>query len=154
MALSGFIGLGCGSKKSMPEDKNVEQSLSVDQTLTKAKSLAKKGELDQAMRFYRAVLEKFPGNKRAIEGLKSLDRPKANQEQIVFNKAPTQEQIDGLIALYNQGQLQEALEQGTALARQYPNVALILNMLGAVNAGLGRLDQAVASYTKALQIQA
>jgi tetratricopeptide (TPR) repeat protein len=127
--------------------------LSVDLALIKAKTLAKKGELNQAMEFYRAVLEKFPGNKRAIEGLKSLERPKPNREQIVINKAPIQDQINGLMALYNQGRLQEALELGAALAEQYPNVPLILNILGAVNAGLGRLDQAVASYTKALQIK-
>ncbi len=127
--------------------------LSVDQTLIKAKSLAKKDSPDQAMQLYQAVLKRFPRNKRAIEGLNLLERPKPNQEQIVLNKAPTQEQINGLIALYNQGQLQEALDQGTALYEQYPNVPLILNILGAVNAGLGRLDQAVASYSKALQIK-
>ena len=50
--------------------------LSVDLALIRANTLAKKGELNQAMAFYRAVLEKFPGNKRAIEGLKSLTRSK------------------------------------------------------------------------------
>ena len=90
--------------------------LSVDLALIKAKTFAKKGAPDQAMQLYQAVLKRFPGNKRAIEGLKSLEMPKPNQEQIVLNKAPTQEQINGLIALYNQGQLQEALDQGAALA--------------------------------------
>ena len=61
---------------------------------------------------------------------------KLDQEQIALNKEPTEDQINGLIALYNQGQLQEALDQGTALAEQYPNVPLILNIMGAVNAGL------------------
>ncbi len=127
--------------------------LSVNLALIKAKTFAKKGAPDQAMQLYQAVLKRFPGNKRAIEGLKSLERPKPDQEQIILDKAPTQEQINGLIALYNQGQLQEALDQGAALAEQYPNAPLILNILGVVNAGLGRLDQAVASYTKALQIK-
>ena len=129
------------------------KALSVDLALLKAKALAKKGAPDQAMQLYRAVLKKFPGNKRAIEGLKSLTRPKPNQKQIVLNKAPSQEQIDGLIALYQRGRLQDALEQGAALAERHPNVPLILNILGAANAGLGRLDQAVARYTKALQIK-
>jgi len=129
------------------------KALSVDLALLKAKALAKKGASDQAMQLYRAVLKKFPGNKRAIEGLKSLTRPKPNQKQIVLNKAPSQEQIDGLIALYQRGRLQDALEQGAALAERHPNVPLILNILGAANAGLGRLDQAVARYTKALQIK-
>ena len=127
--------------------------LSVDLALIKAKTFAKKGAPDQAMQLYQAVLKRFPGNKRAIAGLKSLERPKPNREQIVLNKAPTQEQINGLMALYNQGRLQEALELGAALAEQYPNVPLIPNILGAVNAATGRLEEAVASYTKALQIK-
>ena len=127
--------------------------LSVDQALIKAKTFAKKGAPDQAMQLYRAVLKRFPGNKRAIEGLKSLTRPKPHREQIVLNKAPTQEQINGLILLYNQGSLREALEQGTALAERHPTAVIIHNILGGVNAGLGRLDQAVESLTKALQIK-
>jgi hypothetical protein len=115
--------------------------LSVDLALIKAKTFAKKGAPDQAMQLYQAVLKRFPGNKRAIEGLKSLTRPKPNREQIVLNKAPTQEQINGLIALYNQGRNQEVLDQGTALAEQYPNVPLIPNILGAVNAGFTCVDK-------------
>ena len=46
--------------------------LSVDRTLVKAKTFARKGAPNQAMQLYQEVLEKFPGNKRALEGLKSL----------------------------------------------------------------------------------
>ena len=44
--------------------------LSVGLALIKAKSLAVKGAPDQAMQLYLAVLKKFPGNKRAIKGMK------------------------------------------------------------------------------------
>ena len=118
-----------------------DKSLNVDQALKRAKSLAKKGELEQATELYSAVLEKFPANKRAKEGLNSLNYQGASPEYIAT-----------LNALYQRGQLQEALEQGTALAERYPNVPEIFNVLGLVNANLGRLDLAVASYTKALQI--
>jgi tetratricopeptide (TPR) repeat protein len=127
--------------------------LSVDQALIKAKSLAEEGEFDQAMRVYQAVLGKFPGNQRATEGLKSLKRPTPNREQKVLNPGPTQEQIDGLIALINRSRFLEALEQAAALAERHPTAAVIHNILGRVNAGLGRSDQAVASLTKALQIK-
>ena len=118
-----------------------DKSLNVDQALKNAKSHAKKGELEQATDLYRRVLEKFPANKRAKEGLNSLN-----------HQAPSPEHIATLNALYQRGQLQEALEQGTALAEQYPNLPEIFNVLGLVNAKLGRLDLAVASYTKAMQI--
>ena len=126
-------------------------SLSVDQALLRAKRHAKKGEADLAAQEYNSVLEKFPKNKRAIDGLKALQQPSTAKTAI--NAEPSQEQINGLNALYNQGKLQETLVQGEALASQFPNVPFTLNLLGGVNAGLGRLEQAVASYTKALQIK-
>ena len=127
--------------------------LSVNLALIKAKTLARNGTPDEAMKLYQEVLNRFPGNKRAIEGVKSLELAKSNREQSTLNTTPSQEQIDGLIALYNQGRNQEALEQGTALAEQYPDAPLILNILGAVNAALGRQEEAVTSYTKALQLK-
>ena len=47
--------------------------LSVNLALIKAKTFAKKGAPDQAMQLYQAVLKRYPGNKWAIEGLKSLE---------------------------------------------------------------------------------
>ena len=126
--------------------------LSVDLALKKARTLARKGAPDQAVQLYQAVLKKFPGNKRAIEGLKSLGRPRPSQAPAILNTGPTQQQIDGLIALYERGRLQEALRQGTALVERYPNVPLILNILGVVNAVAGHLDEAAANLTKALRI--
>jgi len=127
--------------------------LSVDLALTKAKTLIRNGAPDQARQLYQEVLNRFPGNKRAIEGLQSLTRSNRGQGKTVPNAGPNQDQINGLISLYNQRRLQEALEQGTALAKQYPTAFVIHNILGAVNADLGRLDQAVASYSKALRIK-
>ena len=125
--------------------------LYVDQALRKAKRHANKGEADLAAQQYKSVLEKYPNNPRAIEGLKALQQPRTVKSTI--NASPSQERMNELIALYNQGKLQEALVQGEALAQQFPNVPLLPNLLGAVNTGLGRLEQAVSSFTKALQIK-
>ena len=68
------------------------------------------------------------------------------------NVEPSQGQFSALIALYNQGKLEQALDEGKALEKQFPSTAYIPNLLGIVNASLGRLEQAVASYEKALAI--
>lgn len=68
-------------------------------------------------------------------------------------KRPTREQIGGLIALCNQGKLNEALPYGEALAKEFPEVSLIRNLLGAVNFSLGRVDEAVEDYRRALEIK-
>ncbi|NQV69812.1 MAG: tetratricopeptide repeat protein [Pseudohongiella sp.] len=116
-------------------------SPSVDQILRKAKSHASKGETDLAAQKYESILQKYPQNQQAIAGLKALK-----------NIEPPPKQTNALIALYNQGQLQQALDYGEALEKQFPHMLLIPNILGATNVGLGRFEQALANYTKALQI--
>ncbi len=69
------------------------------------------------------------------------------------NTGPSREQLMGLTTLYKQGRLQEALSQGEALAKQFPNEPITANLLGAVYVEMGRLEQAVASYKRALQIR-
>ena len=56
--------------------------LSVDQTLSKAKSYARKGEIEEAQKLYQNVLLAFPQNVRAQKGLAALNKsnqPKATQ---------------------------------------------------------------------------
>lgn len=66
---------------------------------------------------------------------------------------PSKEQINGLITLVSQGQLQRALPQGEALVQQFPDVPFLLNLLGAINFGLGRLEHAVEAYRRVLKIK-
>ena len=74
--------------------------LSVDQTLMKARSHAKKGEVPEAQKLYQSVLQAFSKNKRAQEGLAALNKPKQN----VATQNPSQQTVDQLVNLYNQGQ--------------------------------------------------
>ena len=66
---------------------------------------------------------------------------------------PAKAQIDGLIALYTQGKLDEALAQGNALAGQFPNDATIPNIVGAVYSALGRLEEANSSFNRAIELK-
>ena len=75
-------------------------SLSVDQMLRKAKRHTKKHETELAAQQYKNILEKYPQNKRAIVGLKTLQQPKVVKTAI--DAEPSQEQINELIGLYNQ----------------------------------------------------
>ena len=70
-----------------------------------------------------------------------------------MNAGPFRQQIAGLTVLYKQGKLQETLLQAEALAKQFPNEPITANLLGAVYVDLGHLEQAAASYSRALQIK-
>ena len=85
--------------------------LSVDQALLKAKSHVKKGEFEEAQKLYQVVLQAFPKNKRAQQGLAALNKPK----QPATSQGPPQETINKLVNLYNQGQLTAVVEQAQVL---------------------------------------
>jgi len=122
--------------------------MSVDQTLRKAQSLARKGATDDAEQLLRSVLARFPNNRRALDGLKALSQPKARPG----GSALTRETANALLALYQKGHLQDALAQATALAALHPGVAFPHTIAGACHAGLGAQDKAIASYRRALDL--
>ena len=70
--------------------------LSVDQTLMKARSHAKKGEITEAQKLYQVVLVAFPKNIRAQQGLANLNKIKL----LNTNKNPSKDIINHLINLY------------------------------------------------------
>ncbi len=117
-------------------------TLSVDQALRKAKSFARKGAAGEAETLYRSVLDRFPDNRRAIEGLQALNRQ--------GGAGPGQEQVDPAIALFNQGRMQEALSACRALLARHPHAAVLHNLAGSCLLALGKGEDAVASLRQAL----
>ena len=122
--------------------------LSVDTALLKAKSHAKKGEVEEAQKLYQAVLQAFPKNKRAQQGLAALNKPQPSTS----TQIPPQDTINQLINLYNQGQLAAVVDQAQALTKQYPEVFAIWNILGAANKGLGRVQAASEAFKKVTEL--
>ena len=123
-------------------------NLSVDQAIMKAKSHAKKGEIEEAQKLYQAVLQAFPQNKRAQKGLAALNKPK----QFTVTQSTSQEVIKKLLSLYNQGQLAAAVEQATGLKEQYPEALIVWNILGAANKGLNRISKASEAFKKVTEL--
>ena len=122
--------------------------ISVNQALLKAKSHAKKGNIEEAQELYQAVLQAFPKNKRAQRGLAALNKPK----QPAATQGPPQDTINQLINLYNQGQLGVVVEQTQALTEQYPETFIVWNILGAANKGLGRFQAACEAFKKVTEL--
>ena len=122
--------------------------LSVDKALLKAKSHAKKGEIEQAQKLYQAVLQAFPRNKRAQQGLDALN----TLTQFAAKQSPPQNTINRLINLYNRGQLQAVVEQAKALTEQYPDDFIIWNILGVANKGLNKVADAAKAFKKVTKL--
>ena len=67
--------------------------------------------------------------------------------------SPPQTEINSVIALYSNGQIQEALDTVETLIKDYPNEPVLYNISGACYAGLGQFDAAVKDYEKAIAIK-
>jgi len=67
--------------------------------------------------------------------------------------SPLQTEINSVIALYSNGQIQEALGAVEALIKEYPNEALLYNISGVCYKAIGKLDETVKSFEKALTIK-
>ena len=74
-------------------------------------------------------------------------------ESIENQSALTPSQIDSVVSLHSSGQKQEALDALKLLISQYPEEAVLYNMMGVCFASLNDLDNAVESYQQALIIE-
>ena len=122
---------------------------SVNSTLLKAKTHAKMGEIEEAQNLYQAVLQAFPKNKRAQQGLATLKKTKLP----TINKSPPQKTINNLLNLYNQGQLSSVVKEAQAIIRKYPAAFVAWNVLGAAAAQTEQLDKAIFAFQKVLDIK-
>ena len=90
----------------------------------------------------------FDELEQRLKGVAGVPVGKASKVQ-----QPSQNQQQSVINLYNQGKLQQALEQATVLLQQFPSSSSLYNISGAVYKGLGQLDASVGAYKKALSIK-
>ena len=115
--------------------------LTIDQTLSKAKLYAKKGNISEAKKFCQDVLHTYPNNMRAKQLLNSLDTSTSSSK--IFNE---------LINIFNKKQYAEVIKISERYLQIYPKDASLWNINGAANEELGRLDDALIAYKKAITI--
>ena len=65
----------------------------------------------------------------------------------------SKEQIDGVISLYSDGKITEAIDAAEQLNKEYPNVPILFNILGVCYKSLQQLDVAVKMFKTALKIK-
>lgn len=123
--------------------------LSVDRAITKAKSYKKRGDVVEARRLLKAVLQSFPKNKRAQKELLILSNP---QRKDIAN-CLSQKDVDQLFSLYKDGRMSEVVVQAKVLAEQHPDQFILWNLIGTAAAQIGQLDQAVFAFQKAIYIK-
>ena len=116
-------------------------NFSTSQNLVKANSYFKKNRLDEACELYLQVLQTFPENSRAIEGLVR------SHEKLVSQHLKT------LYSMLHDGQLKLVLEQAQMLTRKFTHAFSLWNLLGIAFTEHGSLSLSIECYKKALIIK-
>lgn len=129
---------------------NILNELKLDQAIRLAKQHVKDGLGEEAKRIYHDILAKFPKNKNAINGMKTLSSFSVKKNSKGHN--PSKDQIETVVNLYTQGNLQVALKEISNLLEKFPNSVILYNIQGVVNASLGQPAAAIISYQKAISI--
>lgn len=129
-----------------------ERPLSVDAALRKAEGLARQGQTDQARQLCKAVLARFPSNKRAAALLGVLQTTRRSQAQPLVGSQTFRAELDALLSLHRQGRTQEVLQRAGALAERYPASPLIPNLMGACHAATGDTAKAADCFRAALTL--
>ena len=90
----------------------------------------------------KAVFDQAKSNGATGEGFDQLEKRLASSPSTTSNtQDPSQEQLNSLVNLYNQGRYQEAVTQASQLLEHFPYSINLYNISGAANQGLGKLER-------------
>ena len=106
----------------------------------------------------KAVLDRAKSSGAKGDGFDQIEKrldssPKTNAVDNSNTQDPPSDQQQALINLYGQGQYQEVLSGASQLLLKFPNSVILFNIIGATNKGLGKLDEAIEAYKKAITIK-
>jgi protein O-GlcNAc transferase len=115
--------------------------MSVSQLLRKAAKLTKDGHGDAAKEVYQSILDKFPKNQAARQGLSGMSpKPKSG--------GPSQGQLETLLALYTDQKMQEAVDMARGLLASHGDHHLVHNIMGAIHLDTGHYLIAMSHFQK------
>ena len=122
--------------------------LSVDQTLSKAKSYARKGEIEEAQKLYQNVLQAFPKNGRARKALDAL----RHHHSTATVQNPPQELLYTLLDHYQNGRYNDAEKLAVFMTEAFPKHQFAWKVLGALFGATGKNSEAVDANQTAVAL--
>jgi tetratricopeptide (TPR) repeat protein len=118
--------------------------------LLKAKIFHKKGQLNQALEIYSEILNKWPNNIKAKQGiLKVYEGNLPGKTYSTHSKI----QIQVLSNLLKTGKLADALLYGKIVTEQSQNEPQLYNLMGMINGKLGNSEKAISYFKKLIKVQ-
>ena len=130
------------------------KQLTIQQALSRAKKAIKQGNSTVAVEIYTAILQQQPSHPIAKKGLRKLQKELPQHPSLEADTSnPPQDQITALVNLYQSGEMAKTEQACRELLQSYSQSADIINVLGATLQGQGKLQEAVASFDRAIQLK-
>ena len=123
--------------------------------LSYTKALVKLEKLDAAARIIDLAKESGIKGEEFLELNQLLNTPNESSkvaEEKVVASSPSEEAINQLLNLYEQGQLAAAAQQAQLILQQYPDSFAAWNILGATNSCLGNNTEAAIAFKQVTEI--
>lgn len=123
--------------------------LSVQQVLARAEASIKRGDFEAARELYADVLQRFPGNTKAVLGLAKLDRVKIGQ---AVDRGELSKAIDLLGALHSAGRYTELASAAKRFIRTFPGSFELWAILAGAQNSLGLIADSEKYFRKAIEL--
>ena len=149
----GVLAVGIGKMETaLPFFKTaVEANPNIDQYwLSYIDALIKLDRMSDAKEVFEQAKSKGKTGESFDQLSKRLGKPTFTNSNL---QELSQEEIHLIINLYNQGEYELVLTKARQLLLKFPNSATLYNIIGSANQGLGKLEEAVKAYNKALSIK-
>ena len=120
---------------------------SADMTLKRAQTFMKRGDAYKSLELFQSVLERYPGNKKALQGIT------ATRTAIISSgKKPSPTVIAELHKLIAVRKYSVALDQAEALVLHFPHAPDLWRVIGITSHRVGNVDRAISAYKHAILI--
>ncbi|MCF3934171.1 tetratricopeptide repeat protein [Acuticoccus sp. M5D2P5] len=124
-------------------------TIPVDRLLTKAGTMARAGHYLEAHRLYRTVLDHYPQNRRAADGLRKIREPAPWGKGSKRLKG----KLEHIATLQRARRVEDAAQASRALAAEYPDTIRVHLLRGALALQVEDALGAVEAFTRAVQLQ-
>ncbi len=115
-------------------------SLAVDQKISKAKSLEKRGRFDDADNLYSIVLENYPSNKRA------------KSARVKLHDVYAASYLKNLLKIYQQGDFDSVITKSQKLLLKLHHAPSLINILGAAKLAKCEFVEAETFFKRSLEL--
>ncbi|MBM86897.1 MAG: hypothetical protein CMQ41_00810 [Gammaproteobacteria bacterium] len=131
-----------------------KKKLTIEQAMSQAKEATNVGNVQKAVKIYSAILKRNPNFAPAKESLQKLNKSPTDKHTLPTDKPLelSADKINGLIELYNQGNLLMVEAECKKILKSQPKELTILNLLGAAQTRQMKYKEAIVTYEKAIQL--